>query len=137
MARDPLAVLSRVREAAVTEASRELAAALAAAAGARCRLEAHRQHVRQEQTDAVGEGVAAFAAWLPTARRRTEQMVSDLHLRDGVVLRLQHVLVLRKTDAEAVAKAMQRKRQEADLVRARKEQAVMDEVGGRRRTLTG
>ena len=132
MARDPLAVLSRVREANVTEASRELAAALAAAPRPRRRLEAHRQHVSQEQTGAVGEDVAAFAAWLPAARRRTDQMVSDLRLEDGLVLRLQHVLVLRRTEAEAVTKAMQRKRQDADLAAAKKEQAVMDEVGGRR-----
>lgn len=133
MARDPLTVLSRIREAAVTETSRELAAALTAADAERCRLEAYRQHVLKEQVDAIGEDIAVFAAWLPTARKRTDQMLSDLRREDNLVLRLQGLLLFRRTEAEGVTKAIQRRKHETDLAKARLDQAVMDEVGCRRK----
>lgn len=133
MARDALTVLSRIREAAVTETGRELAAALTAADAERCRLEAYRQHVLREQVDAVGENIAVFAAWLPAVRKRTDQMLSDLQRMDDLVLRLQGVLLLHRTEAEAVTKAIQRRKHETDLAKARLDQAIMDEVGCRQK----
>lgn len=133
MARDPLTVLSRIREAAVIETSRELAAALTAANAERYRLEAYRQHVLREQVDAIGEDIAVFAAWLPAVRKRTDQMLSDLRREDNLVLRLQGLLLFRRTEAEAVTKAIQRRKHETDLAKARLDQAIMDEVGCRRK----
>ena len=130
--RDPLNVLLRIRETTVTEASRELAAALAAAAAERSRLEAHQQHIRREQADVVREDVVFFAAWLPVARQLTDEILSDLRRKDEQVLRLQEVLVLCNIEAKAVANAIQRKKEGTDLAKARKEQAIMDEMGGRR-----
>ena len=133
MVRDPLNILLRIRETTVTEASRDLAAALAAAGAERFRLEAHQQHVRQEQANVAMEDIAFFAAWLPVARQLTNKILSDVRQKDGLVLQLQQVLVLCKTEAKAVANAVQRKKEGTDLAKARKEQAIMDEMGGRRK----
>jgi flagellar biosynthesis chaperone FliJ len=131
MARDPLTVLWRLRDAAVSEASRDLAAARACEAHEAQRLDAHRLHVRQEQSDAAGEHVAAFAAWLPYARQTTERLRASLEIEEARVRRLQQILVGRRTDAEAVVKALQRQGAETALVQARKDQATMDEAAGR------
>jgi hypothetical protein len=131
MARDPLAVLWRLRDAAVTDASRDLAMARACEVQAVQRLDAHRLHVREEQSEAASEHVAAFAAWLPYARQTTERLSASLQTEEARVRRLQQILVGRRTDAEAVAKALQRQRAEAGVVQARKEQAIMDEAAGR------
>jgi flagellar biosynthesis chaperone FliJ len=46
------------------------------------------------------------------------------------VLRLQQILLSRRTDAEAVAKAVERQREEDRRIKAGKEQAMMDEAAG-------
>jgi flagellar export protein FliJ len=132
MARDPLAVLRRLRDAAVTEARRDLAAALAAERQQAQRLDEHRQQMRNEQHEASAGHVAAFAEWLPYAHQRTGQLQATLGAEQVKVLRLQQILVGRRTEAEAVAKALQRQQAAADLVLARKEQGAMDEAAGRR-----
>jgi flagellar biosynthesis chaperone FliJ len=131
MKRDPLAVLWRLRDAAVTEASRDLAAARARETKEAQRLDDHRSHVRYEQSEAVGEHVAAFAVWLPHARQQADRLQASLQAETVRVRRLQQILVSRRTDAEAVAKAMQRQLAEAALTVSRKEQAIMDEAAGR------
>jgi flagellar biosynthesis chaperone FliJ len=133
MKRDPLAVLMRLRDAAVTEASRNLAAARARAMQEAQRLDEHRQDMQHEQSEADGEHVATFAAWLPRARLQRDRLQANLQIEESRVRHLQQVLVRRKTDAEAVVKAMQRQRAEADLIEARKEQGIMDEAAGRAR----
>jgi flagellar export protein FliJ len=132
MARDPLAVLRRLREAAVTEARRNLAAALASEMQQARQLDEHRRQIRHEQSEATGEHVVAFGEWLPYARQRSDQMQAALASEQVRVGQLQQILVGRRTEAEAVAKAMQRQREAAGLIQARKEQAVMDEAAGRR-----
>jgi hypothetical protein len=131
MARDPLAVLWRLRDAAVTEASRDLAAARARELREVQRLDEHALVVRREQSEAAGEDVAAFAAWLPYARQHADRLQATLQTEAARVRRLQQILVGHRTDAEAVAKAMQRQRAEADVIVARKEQDMMDEAAGR------
>ena len=131
MKRDPLAVLERLRNAAVTEASRNLAAARARELQEAQRLDAYRQHMKQEQSEAVGEHVGAYTDWLPHARLQRDRLHASLQTEESRVRRLQQILVARKTDAEAVVKALQRQRTAADLIEARKEQGVMDEAAGR------
>ena len=132
MPRDPLAVLRRLRDAAVTEARRNLAAALASEMQQARQLDEHRRQIRHEQCEAAGEHVAAFGEWLPHARQRADQLQAALASEQVRVGQLQQILVGRRTEAEAVAKAMQRQQEAAGLVQARKEQAVMDEAAGRR-----
>jgi flagellar export protein FliJ len=132
MPRDPLAVLRRLREAAVTEARRNLAAALASEVRQARHLDEHKLHIRHEQSNAEGEHVAAFAEWLPYARQRADHLQAALASEQARVLHLQQILVGRRTEAEAVAKAMQRQGEAAALIQARKEQGMMDEAAGRR-----
>ena len=132
MPRDPLAVLRRLRDAAVTEARRNLAAALASEMQQARQLDEHRRHIRHEQSEAAGEHVAAFGEWLPYARQRADHLQAALASEQARVRQLQQILVGRRTEAEAVAKAMQRQREAAALIQARKEQGVMDEAAGRR-----
>jgi hypothetical protein len=131
VARDPLAILWRLRDAAVTEASRELAAARLRERQEAQRLDAHRLLIRQEQSGASDEHVAAFAAWLPYARQQTDRFHATLQTEEARAKRLQQVLVSRRTDAEAVTKALQRQRDEVSLKNARKAQDAMDEAAGR------
>jgi flagellar export protein FliJ len=137
MARDPLAVLRRLREAAATEARRNLAAALASEMRQARQLDEHRLHIRHEQSVAGGEHVAAFAEWLPYAQQRADHLQAALANEQARVRHLQQILVGRRTEAEAVAKAMQRQREAAALIQARKEQGVMDEAAGRRASRQG
>jgi flagellar biosynthesis chaperone FliJ len=130
MKRDALAVLGRLRAAAVTEASRDLAAARGRAKLSSDGIEAQALHIRQEQSHALGDDVAAFAAWLPHARRDSARLQAALAIEDGQMRRLQQVLIARTTDAEAVVKAIERRNTEAALLLARKEQSVMDEAAG-------
>jgi flagellar biosynthesis chaperone FliJ len=132
MRRDPLVVLRRLRHAAVTEASRELAMARVREQQAVQRLDGHHAQVRQETSEAVAGQVAAFANWLPHARQHGERLAAGVQVEEARVRRLQQILVGRKTDAEAVVKALHRRQVEAALIEGRKEQAVMDEAAGRR-----
>ncbi|MDR3535117.1 MAG: flagellar export protein FliJ [Acetobacteraceae bacterium] len=132
MSRDPLAVLRRLRDAAVTEACRDLATARAHEMQEAQRLDEHRSQIRRELSEAGAEHVAAFSAWLPYARQRTDHLQTSLQSEQARVLRLQQILVGRRTEAEAVAKAMERQQAEAALTQARREQSVMDEAAGRR-----
>lgn len=132
MPRDPLAVLRRLRDAAVTEARRNLAAALAREVQTAQRLNAHNLRVRHEQSQATVEHLAAFADWLPYARQHADHLQAALAGEQAQVVRLQQILVGRRTEAEAVAKAMQRQEKAAELTKARKEQGAMDEAAGRR-----
>jgi flagellar export protein FliJ len=132
MARDPLAVLQRLRDAAVTEARRNLAAALASELQETRRLDQHRSQMQHEQSLAAGEHVAEYAQWLPYAHQRADQLQATLASEQARVRQLQQILTGRRTEAEAVAKAMQRQQLAAAVIRARKEQAAMDEAAGRR-----
>ena len=136
MARDPLAVLWRLRDAAVTEASRDLAAARAREAYAAQRLDEHVRLMARERSEAGTAHATAFAAWLPHARQHADGLRAGLLGETARVAQLQQVLAARRTEAEAVAKAQQRQEAEARLAQARRDQAVMDEVAGRKRSVS-
>ena len=131
MARDPLAVLWRLRDAAVAEASRELMAARARAVQQAGLLVAHQSQMWQEQSEAAGDEVRALAFWLPYAHLRTNELRRAVRDEEARVLRLQQALLGHRTAAEAVAKAMQRREVEVEQVQARREQSRMDEAGSR------
>ena len=133
MARDPLAVLWRLRDAAVAEASRELAAARTHERLLAQLLDEHRLQMQGEQSEASGELVATFAAWRPGAQQRIDHLQAALLNEEADVQRQQQFLVGRRTDAEAVDKAIQRRQAEAGLIRARQEQAIMDQAAADRR----
>lgn len=132
MARDPLVVLSRLREAAVAEAGRELARARDGVRHAALQLDAQREQIRREQADVGPEQVAAFAAWLAQARLQAQRRQAALLDAQAHAQRLQQVLINRRTESEAVAKALGRQQAAMAVDVARREQAVMDEAAGRR-----
>lgn len=131
MARDPLAVLWRLRDAAVTEASRDLAVARTREAQAHGQLAEHDRLLRHEQSMTCGEDVAAFVVWRTFASQTRDRLQAELQAEEARVRRLQQVLLSRRTEAEAVAKAMERQRAEAGRIAAGKEQAHMDEAASR------
>jgi flagellar biosynthesis chaperone FliJ len=125
-------VLSRIRGAAVTEASQGLAQAIASELQAAMRLDEHRIHMADEQSEVVGtELLEAFAAWLPHARNHAEHLQTALLGEKARVRRLQQILVDRRIEAEAVAKALQGREAEVRLAQGKREQAAMDEAAGR------
>lgn len=130
MARDPLAVLWRLRDAAVTEASAALAAARASARQLHERLEAQNAQTRQEQSLTGCMDGAAFSAWLPQARKHAASIQKQLSSEEARVLRLLQALTERRTEAEAVAKALERQRAARGALAARHEQQAMDEAAG-------
>jgi hypothetical protein len=133
MARDPLAVLARMRAAAVTEARRALAAAAGNARAAEEAQSAHGATVLREQADASGDGVADFAAWLPAARARGRELAGESEARAARIEPARAALIARRTEAEAVDAAVARRRAEAVAAAERRERAATDEVAGRRR----
>lgn len=131
MERDRLAVLWRLRDAAVTEASRDLAAARAREEQARGQLADHQRLMQHEQSTTAGEDVATFVIWRSFAGQVRDRLQAELQAEEARVRRLQQVLLTRRTDAEAVAKAVERQRAEAGRIAAGKEQARMDEAASR------
>jgi flagellar biosynthesis chaperone FliJ len=130
LARDPLAVLWRLREAAVTEASAALAGSRARVLQAASLVEQHNAEMSREQADATWADGPAFADWLPHARRRAASLCESLRHEEIAVQQRLVALTQRRTEAEAVAKALLRQRTSVALVAARREQAEMDEAAG-------
>ena len=131
MKRDPLAVLWRLRDAAVTETSRNLATARALERQETERLAAFRETIRTERLQATDGQVPAFAAWLPHARLEDDRLQAGLLTQEALVRRLQQVLVNRRTEAEAVSTARQQRLAQAKVLMAKKDQDLMDEAAGR------
>jgi flagellar export protein FliJ len=130
LARDPLAILWRLRDAAVTEASAALASARESTRQLSERLDSHNAQTRQEQTQAQSMDGAAFSAWLPQARKRATSLQNQLSSEEARSHRLLQALTERRTEAEAVAKALERQRKVAGTLAARHEQQAMDEAAG-------
>ena len=133
MRRDPLAVLQRVRDAAVMEATRELAGGLQREQAGRQRLVEHNDTMRREQAEVGVADTADFAAWVPHARAIAAGNASSLAVDEDRVRRLRQTLLAKRTEAAAVEKATERRQAAVSLVRSRHEQAAMDEAAGRRR----
>ncbi len=137
MPRDPLAVLARLREAAVTEASRALASAHGTAHQLTARLEAHTALTLHEQSHTPDMDGATFAAWLQQARHQAHSLRQLLSAEEARAARLLQALVVCRTEAEAVAKALGRQRAAAVTLAARHQQQAMDEASATARRRSG
>ena len=133
MRRDPLAILQRVRDAAVVEATRDLAGGLQREQAGRQRLVEHNETMRREQAEAGTAGAVDFAAWLPRARAIAGGNARSLAAEEERVGRLRQALLAKRTEAAAVEKVIERRQAAVSLARSRCEQAAMDEAAGRRR----
>lgn len=136
MARNPLVVLSRIRDAAVTNARRDLANARAGELLQISRLEMQRSLIAREQAAATTEFLPEFVAWLPLAQSQAAQQQVAVAREQARVEVCQRALVFRRVEAEAVLKALERCQARETLARNRKDQATMDEVAGRSRPQT-
>jgi hypothetical protein len=130
MARDPLAILARVREAAATDAKRRLAMVIADARETQEALAAHAQGIVREQGNAAGDDVAVFAAWLPAARAHGCELADRVAATEGQVSEARRVLTARRMETKAVGKAIERRDAETAALSARKSQDAMDEFAG-------
>lgn len=131
MARDALAVLWRVRDAAVTSASVALAAARSREAAASRLIADHAASVSRERSDMGPEHMGHFIAWLSHARVQAESLAAALLREQAHVSRLQQVLAARRTEAEIVSKVREQRKTAMRLASDRRDQAVMDEAAGR------
>lgn len=137
MARDPLAVLSRIRGAAVAEARRALAAALAAEHRCASAAQAARDTVRDEEQAATASDTLALIAWLPLARQRIAEADQTLKAATLEVGRWRTELTARRAAEEAVSTLLKQRATEMALLAARREQAVLDEAAARSRRQSG
>jgi flagellar export protein FliJ len=135
MARDALDVLVRLRDMAVTEASTKLTAARGDETKEAMALDGHRLSVQREKNDARGGDMTAFVAWLPRALAEEQRLLASVQAASMRVERCQQILLECRTDAEAVEKVRTKRREVAALLVARREQAEMDEVAGRTRSV--
>ena len=136
MARNALKVLSRVRDMAVAQARRDLATSLADEASRSGRLDAHRALMAAEAEAATPETLAAFVRWLPVAQAQTPRLQAALAEAHASTEKSQAALVLRRTEAKAVAKALARQSEREAQVRQRQAQAALDEVASSRTGMT-
>jgi hypothetical protein len=134
MARDPLAALRRLRSLEVLEARRVLVdrqAALrqaeAAAAEAAARLESEAALA----ADLPG-GAADYAAWVPLGRAACDrQRVASDHA--AALAEISRTALAGTRAAEnAVEQVLEMRQERAALAAARRDQAMLDEIGGRR-----
>jgi flagellar export protein FliJ len=138
MRRDPLQVLSRLRHLSVDEARRALAARLQdeGRAGAALRdasAELHRQAAISADLVRDAGWADAFATWLPRGQT-TAQAARDALARAETATELARAgLGMARAQARATEELLARRAREKTLMLARKEQALLDEAGQRRR----
>jgi hypothetical protein len=133
MARDPFAILLRVRRVALDEARRALADCLAAEAiAAKALMEAEADIVRERATaaslDADDAAVEAFAAWLRIARGRIDQ-ARALHERlIAETARARAIVAVAQGSLEIAQTASDQRAVDEREARQRREQLNLDEA---------
>lgn len=133
MRRDPLAVLLRLRQAAVTAARQELAQALAGETAAERAVAAARREMAQEQEGCPPEAAADFALWLRHAREREREDMAALACQEAATLRGRAALAAARAGEKAALTLLEAAAAEQALAAGRREQAAMDEAAANRR----
>jgi len=130
MARDPLAILARLRRLAVMEARRDLADALAAEEAARDGAAAARRALDDEAKagDRTGNA-AAYGAWLPSGLARASAEQAKAAAAARAVERQILALAEARAAERAVAAVAERRAAEAKKRLERRLQAALDEAG--------
>lgn len=132
MRRDPLKILARVREAAVMEATRELAGALSQERAERQALADQVARVQSELAAAGPDEAGWLGGWLVASQAARARQAVAITAAAEQVARSQQALLLRRTDAKVVDAARAQAQAAADTVRRRAEQAALDEAGASR-----
>jgi hypothetical protein len=140
MARDPLATLARLRRLAVSEARRDLAAAIGAEGAAIARATAAEAALETEARDA---DPASYAAWLPRGLVIAATEAGRAEAAIQAAERMRIALAEARAAERAVEHVAERRAAEAAKAAERRAQAMLDEAaasvrrfrseGGRRR----
>ena len=136
MARDPVAVLLRLRLAAEDEAKRVFAARLAEEDAARLALAAAETDLAHEHavaTDLLQDdgAVEAYMAWLPIGRQRLRVARAHYDHAAANVTLARAALTLAHAAAEATQMIQDQHAEAEEAIAARKAQAALDEMGAR------
>lgn len=140
MSRDPLVTLARLRKLAVSEARRDLAAAIAAEGAAIARATAAEAALESEARDA---DPGAYAAWLPRGLVVAATEAGKAEAAMAAAERMRLSLAEARAAERAVEHVAERRAAEAAKSAERRSQAMLDEAaasvrrfrseGGRRR----
>ena len=138
MSRDPLDTLARLRRSVRDDATRALAACLAAEEQAGAVLRgAEAAIIREQEAAAVltadDAAVEAFAAWLPQGRQAVMQARTAHAHAVAATVQARAVLGVARTSAEALDRLLADRAAAAAAVAAKRAQAAIDEAAGRRR----
>ena len=137
MPADTIRTLLRLRQAAVDRAKQELALRLAAETDAERSLSAALLRLSDEadaatDPDAPDGAVEAYVRWLPTARRALRDAGERRDQAAEGVSVARTALSIARADERAVELTLERLEREQAIGVARRDQAVLDEVAGRR-----
>lgn len=140
MARDPLVTLARLRRLAVSEAKRDLAAAIGAEGAAIARATAAEAALETEARDA---DPGSYAAWLPRGLVIAATEAGRAEAAIQAAERMRIALAEARAAERAVEHVAERRAAEAAKTAERRAQAMLDEAaasvrrfrseGGRRR----
>jgi hypothetical protein len=100
------------------------------------RLDAHLALVASEQAQAGGERLPGFVAWLPHAASERIRLQASVAKQRAEAAARRAVLLDRRIEAEALAKALEQRGAERAYAAARQQQAEMDEAAARSRRPT-
>lgn len=138
MQHDKVALVVRLRQAALDETRRHLAECLAAeqrAAGALASVEAEVDRQREAAETLSGDDavVEAFAAWLRGYRPALEHARSDHQARVAETALARAALAASRGALEAAEELLALRQEEARVAALRAEQRVLDDLPPRRR----
>lgn len=136
MPREPLETVLRLRRHAVEEARRALTDSLVGATQAE--IEAH-QIEREIQTETdraaditTGDSlVEAFAAWLPSARKRLSAARAAQHRQEADVTRCRAELAASRTAMQSVETLLAERKARQAEAGGRRAQRALDDMGAR------
>lgn len=142
MTHDLLETVLRLRQRAVDNSRRGLAASLAAATVADDAARVAEQDIRHETeiaSDPAGDDrlVEAFAAWLPAARQRALQARGWHERQEAEVARCRADLAASRTALETIEQLVADRRAQEQEAAARREQQALDEAASRIRKVGG
>ncbi|MFT9089332.1 flagellar FliJ family protein [Acetobacter okinawensis] len=129
-----LRALIRVRKTEVDEARAGMSRALAAESAAMAELERQLTQIEVERDEAEGDaGRESFRLWLPIAQEevaRAEQVVRRTRADSQ---RVREELIQANAAFKAAQTLLEKREEEERVVRARREQAELDDLARRRR----
>lgn len=123
-ARDPIAVLARLRGMARDAARRDMASALAGVVAAEAAESAAAAMLRRES----GAAPADFAAWLPAAHRARDQAAMARQRAEAEFTAAREALVVARAEAEAVEATLAARRAARRRARLAAEQRLLDDL---------